>query len=390
MENIDFGNNGSLSGIQGPVNIGEFGDLNEVFIDDSQDTESPVYTFDANTFSVDSADNIAPITFGSSTIDEVDLSAAPGILNINSLSNTPDLSLSTDDDAVTVSNPTLGLLPSTIEFIQALGDNTLAVDDSGSGGTSATIDESSDGGLWIGFSSAGSIEIDSESTEFSQVTLKGAVSINDAFTVNGEPYNDGNGVSIEIVGGNSTNTFTVNSTSPGYDTTLLGGNSDNTFNIVGAGSGGVAVIQSLLAIDGGGGNSTVNIDDHTPSVSTSYTYTVTSNSITRGSAFDVDYSNVQNVSLSTSAGSDTVDITSTALGSMVTIQGGASNDTYNLGGDGSGSVDQFAGDVTIDGGGGTNTVTFNDHSASADCTYVISNGSLVRSSSESLDDHQLL
>ncbi len=155
-----------------------------------------------------------------------------------------------------------------------------------------------------------------------------SVTLDANLTLNGNVVTGSNGgvvtlqsiPSLQLYGGPSANTFTINSWSGTSPLLIDGKGGDDTYKINFVGSGtytvnvndsGASGTDSLIV------NGTNNAD----------ILTVTSNSITR--AFEsVNYTGVENITLNTFSGSDTVNITSPSA--AIVINGGNGTDIFNI------------------------------------------------------------
>ena len=173
-----------------------------------------------------------------------------------------------------------------------------------------------------------------------------SVTLDANLTLNGNVVTGSNGgvvtlqsiPSLQLYGGPSANTFTINSWSGTSPLLIDGKGGDDTYKINFVGSGtytvnvndsGASGTDSLIV------NGTNNAD----------ILTVTSNSITR--AFEsVNYTGVENITLNTFSGSDTVNITSPSA--AIVINGGNGTDIFN--------INSLSNALTINTGTGSNTL----------------------------------
>jgi hypothetical protein len=209
---------------------------------------------------------------------------------------------------------------------------------------------------------------------------------------------------ITLLGSNDANTFDIQSTSKGAPVTIRAGTGDDTFR-VGYPWFGHAIldgIQAKLTVDGGGGTDTMTVDDSAPPdaypprpATGPYTYHVSDHGLSRvGSAgvATVACSGLEGITLLGSDDANTFDITGTAKGTPVTIRAGTGDDTFRVGYPWtSGAIlDGIRGKLTIDGGGGTDSMTVDDSGtpdaypprpATGPYTYRVSEDGLSRTGS---------
>ncbi len=177
----------------------------------------------------------------------------------------------------------------------------------------------------------------------------------------------------------TTGLLTVN-TQGGADTVNAG---DTTSRLDG--------IQGTLTVNGQGGAAVLNVNDQGAFAIPNYT--VTAGAVTRTGAAEIDYSSLASLVLNTGFAGNTTDVQDTAIGTPVTINTGAGNDTVNAGATG----DELIGilDLTVNGGAaGATTLNlddqanedrFNDSSflgpitIQTSPTYVVTSQSVVRS-----------
>ena len=171
---------------------------------------------------------------------------------------------------------------------------------------------------------------------------------------------------LTLNGQSSGNTYNIDSTST--PVTINGGAGDDTFNI---GGGNLDALAGAVTVVGGGGTNQVNVNDQ--SVAFGDTYTVTSSTVTRPFFGGLTYSGIAGLTLNGQSSGNTYNIDSTST--PVTINGGAGDDTFNIGG---GNLDALAGAVTVVGGGGTNQVNVNDQSVAFGDTYTVTSSTVTR------------
>ena len=112
-----------------------------------------------------------------------------------------------------------------------------------------------------------------------------------------------------------------------------------------------------LTISGGGGTDSVALDDEP--LTSSHTYTLTSNSLSRDGKPLVSYSNFKSLTLNGSNAHDQYNIESTAAGTPVVINGSNNEDDITMCPT-TQDLRQIAGHLTLNGGGGNNFLTVDD------------------------------
>jgi hypothetical protein len=212
--------------------------------------------------------------------------------------------------------------------------------------------------------------------------------------------------SLTVQGGNSGNVFDVTSTAPA--TTVIAGNASDTVN-VGASTTNLDGIGTLTVK--GGAGTTLNLDDQANHnrrgagvlgpilVLTSPTYAISGQGVTRtntlttvslvtGSVLStrtltatINFSNVSNLGVLGGQTGNTFDVLASGPSTPLTINAGLGNDVANVG-SAANTIDTIQGLVTISGGGGTDTLNYNDQGAtvSGPWTYTFTSQSLERNS----------
>ena len=221
----------------------------------------------------------------------------------------------------------------------------------------------------IGSSGIDSIEVDNQNASIYNLNVN-SIGVSNGTTID---YSDIDSVSLFS---DAANTINVLSTTVVTPVTIHGSDSD-VVNIGVAVSGTLNNIAGAVTVDGGGSHSSLNVNDQATSSTSNYIYTVTGGSINRAAVGAISYLNVGTVVLSTSAGADTVNVNSTTLNSLLTVHGGVNDDTFNLGAS-AGSVDDLQSPVSIDGGGGNNTLNIKDQSTSDAGLYDVYYNSIGR------------
>src|SRR5262249_51839725 len=143
-----------------------------------------------------------------------------------------------------------------------------------------------------------------------------------------------------------------------------------------------------IKVFGGDNSDTVILEN--PRVTENFTYTVTDSDVSvSGSPFGgLTYKTVEGVTIMANSGNDTFNISSTASGVPVTVDGGEGDDTVNLGCvrpfsfcsflRGEPNLGALKSPVIVNGEAGTDRVNLNDQSATADDSYSISSTGVQR------------
>jgi hypothetical protein len=182
-------------------------------------------------------------------------------------------------------------------------------------------------------------------------------------------YADTSGVTLTT----GTGADTINVASTGTATHLVG-SASATLNI---GNGDLSALTGAVTVNGSGGTTAVNVNDQ--SSASINTYTITASTVTRAGFAGLTYSGIASLTLNggTPIGTDTYKILATASGIATAVNGGAANDTFNVG-SATNTLDPVLGALTINGGGGTNKMNVNDQGSSAAHTYTLTATTLAR------------
>ncbi len=168
-------------------------------------------------------------------------------------------------------------------------------------------------------------------------------------------------------------TYNINTTAAGTPLILNGGTGANVFNLTPT-SKNLNNLAGAVTINAGSA-STVNVDDQSNAAVA--TYTVTATNLSRSGFAGLTYAGLGTLALNGGSAADIYNIQNTAAGSTVKVTGGAANDTFNLGN--SNSLSGLLGAVTVNGGGGSNTLTANDSASASGQSYTLSSTQLTRS-----------
>src|SRR5262245_26343511 len=133
-----------------------------------------------------------------------------------------------------------------------------------------------------------------------------------------------------------------------------------------------------VTVDGGGGNDSLTLDDSANS--SINTYSISTTNVSRTGGVTVDYSAMDQVSLTAGTGSDIINVTKTDAGTPVTVSGGSGNDTITIGSAGN-SLDDIKGAVTVNGdgeSGGVDRLNIDDQGDTDSNTYKITATTIER------------
>src|SRR5262249_7593042 len=100
-----------------------------------------------------------------------------------------------------------------------------------------------------------------------------------------------------------------------------------------------------------------------------FVYTVRSSSVQVPGSSPINYTGVSALTLTTAAGSTTVNVLGTPSGSSVTVNAGAFADFINVGN--AGTLNGLFGSLTVNGNGGTDLLTVNDQGTVTPFNYTL-------------------
>jgi hypothetical protein len=155
---------------------------------------------------------------------------------------------------------------------------------------------------------------------------------------------------------------------------ILAGNGNDTFNVSPTAKN-LANIKGPLTVWGMGGSNSLNVFDQNDS--TASTYTITSSSVTRSGSAAISYASVNAVNLDGGSNNDTYDVDSTASGTPVSIIGGGGNNLYQISPSAE-NLNTIQGNVSIEGGSGTNTLIVYDQNYTGLFDYSVTSSSVTR------------
>jgi hypothetical protein len=430
-----------LDNIQGTVTINGGTGTNTLTVDDQNDTFIDLYTIGVGSVqrtgeAMISYSGVSSVTVnGSSTTPityDINSTAAGTPLTINAGNGANSF-------VMTPSTDNLNNLQGAVTLTAGTGSNTLTVDDqadstngdtytigvgsvqrtgeamiSYSGVSSVTINGSSSANitydidstaagtpLTINAGNGANAFVMAPSTEFLD-NIQGAVTLmagtgsnsltvddqNDPF--DGDTYTIGvgsvqrnaeaqisySGVGSVTVNGSSNAYifYNIDGTASGTPLTINAGSNYNVLNLTPT-SENLNDLAGGVIINTGSSVSTVNVDDQLNAAAA--TYTVTATTLSRSGFGGLTYAGLGALALNGGSNADTYNLQSTATGSTVTAQGGAANDTFNLGS--GNSLNGLLGALTVNGGGGGDTLNANDSKSAGGQSYTLSSSQLTRS-----------
>ncbi len=345
-DTFNVGNAGTLDNILGSAILrGNAGSPDVVNLNDQADAGPNTYTLSNNTFTRTGA---AAVSFV--TVEEVNLNASLVGDTINVTSSfatvTTTVNAGAGDDIFNVG--IIGSLGSLLGPVFLNGDansDTLNVDDTNDAGpnaytlTTTTLDRSGAGLITYG--------------TMENLVLNASV---------------------------GSDTINVQSTLAATPVTLNGGTGDDTFN-VGNASNSLDNIQGAVTINGDGqtATDTVNINDQGDPDANGYTITITT--VVRTGAAQITYGTVETLVVNAGLSDDTLAVQSTLATTPLTVNGGAGDDTFNVG-DGAGGMGNILGTVILNGNAHVtrDQVNFNDQATPSAPTYTLTNNTLTRTS----------
>lgn len=175
-------------------------------------------------------------------------------------------------------------------------------------------------------------------------------------------------ISIRAGGGNDTITVENGSLSSG-GLNIQGEDGNDTVNF---GNGRLDLIDlpGGATVNGGLGTDTLFLNDG--SSTSARNYTLDSLAVTAGTTLAVRYSGMESLSLWGSAANNTINVTSTAVGTRTEVDGRAGNDTLQAVPAG------IASDLTLRGDAGANSLTLDDSLSAVAGTYSLTASQLLR------------
>jgi hypothetical protein len=188
---------------------------------------------------------------------------------------------------------------------------------------------------------------------------------------------------VVLNGSRAGSVYQVFSTHSGAAYFLDGGAGDDEF-IVGAGfNANLAEVAGPVSINGIGGRDSLVLRDLLGGPGK---YGVYDDIVFTGPQTGpyVEYFGMSSVELDGSNAGARFNVFSTAAGTSYTLDGGSGDDTFNVTPPLVQNILSIAGPLTLNGGGGSNTMTVDDRQAAADDTYSISSGGIKRTKSAAI------
>ena len=257
--------------------------------------------------------------------------------------------------------------------VNSVAGQTITVN-AGSGNDSVFV-SSLDGNL---DTNKGAVVVNGETGTDSIFLADQANTFGDTFTVTnstitrlvfgGLTYGSVEGVTINA--GDGLNTFNVNSTATGSPVTINAGGGNDVVNV---GTGDLDALAGYVAVNGQAGTDIAILNDQSPLFGDAYT--VTGLSVSRPFFGAFYYATLEGVTLNAQGGDNTITVTGTAAGTPVTLNAGAGNDTFDIGG---GNMSSLLGNVTVAGQAGTDALKVQDQNTLFNGNYIISNVGVSR------------
>jgi hypothetical protein len=180
-----------------------------------------------------------------------------------------------------------------------------------------------------------------------------------------------NGVtSVTVDSGDGNDIINVKRTAAGTPTTVILGNGNNAVTVGDSG----LYNSSPVTVIGGNGSNALYVNDQNNA--TQQTYTITNTAVTRtgGGIGRINYSNIAILVLNAGSADEKVNVDSTPAGTATWIYGGAGNNVITVGAPGL----YNSGPVTVNGGGGSNSLTVDDRANATQQTYTVTSRAVTR------------
>ncbi len=181
---------------------------------------------------------------------------------------------------------------------------------------------------------------------------------------------------LTITGSPSASTYTISSTWSTTDYVLTGGAGSDDF-IFGTGLG-FTTTDANVTVNGGGGVDSITVDDSSESLSRNYSGGSTSLSRSSSTGF-INWSSIEDITLNAGTAGDTGQFGGVLSSATLRINGNNGGDLFEFGTD----LDtNFLGSLIVNGGLGTDSITFDDVADTLDDNYNIntSAGTFTKSS----------
>jgi hypothetical protein len=174
---------------------------------------------------------------------------------------------------------------------------------------------------------------------------------------------------IQLSGASGTNAIAVSSLGATTAVTLGGGAGNDTFSVGGAAQN-LDNIDGSLTLDGGTGTDALELRDQQNVRNDPYTVNTTN--FDRPSFGSLNWSAMEGLTVQGSAGGNLFQLPSTAAAQPVALNGNGGADHFAIGGTSQAVVGtNFASNVTVDGGEGTDTVTIFDNNGTGTHAYTV-------------------
>jgi hypothetical protein len=181
--------------------------------------------------------------------------------------------------------------------------------------------------------------------------------------------------SVAVFAGSGNNSIAVDGTAFGVPTVIDGGSGNDTVGVTQA-CHDLACLGGDLTVAGGAGSDGLAVYDQNDDVLDPYTVTATS--VTRPHTHAVYYASVEALTLACSYSQDNpINVESTAAGATTTVNAGYSNNAVAVTPT-SQNLASLGGPLTVNGQGGTDSLTVHDEQNSANDSYWIQSNGLGR------------
>jgi hypothetical protein len=374
---INLGNNGSVQGIQGTLNIDPTLD-SELVVDDSKDTQKRTValgTFLPNPKLDDPwgyISGLAPahINYHYLNLGRVTVRTGPASNTINVLATgVPTRLVGTPVETGSPNTITIGDAGSVAGIL-----DTLDIENPNSSNT-ITVDDSANRGQIVALTTLGKNTGDSDGNTDHWGTISGLSPghiLYEYADTRSLTLKTGPADTVDVLAtGAPTNIITAGQSAADVSTINIGLNGSN----IGL-NGSVQPIAATLGVASNGGANVITVDDSSdPTLGRSVNMsTFTSANMPWGSIAGlapghINYEYQGTASLTVYGGTNTTTYNIRAVGAATTLQAGEGNDVINLGG--SNGLDAFQQPLTIGSQGGTDKLTASDQGSSAAQTYSV-------------------
>ncbi len=213
---------------------------------------------------------------------------------------------------------------------------------------------------------------------------------------------------VNLYTGQGNNTCNIESTKQGTALSVYGGDGDETFNVTPTAENLDSLQSNVTIAAGGGGSSTLNVDDNTNSQASTWTLSTKSvqdgliatnyDTLARsGWSYELDFeapivgldTGTNKVVLDGGTGNNTYNIEKTAQGTAVTVQGGTGNNTFNISPTAQ-NLSNIQGNVAVGGGGGNVALNIFDDSNANPVTYSVTSSTVTRTGAATISYDSLV